>query len=287
MAGGGLRVVVIVSPDISDIYFANQLMKELNVVGVFVERQDSYPTDTLSRLARGLRYLASPSAMAARVMEEVYGKGLRKRAEAVNIEGFGNEGLGLETTSFEGEVVYTEGCNDINDEVYVERLRSLAPDVVAVCGASILRKPILDVPSKGTLNLHGGLSQWYRGVWTTLWAVYNEEPQYVGATVHYVSSGIDDGGIIHQGRPVIEAGDDHESLYVKVVKMGTGLMIRSIREMEAGTIEAHPLEKKGRLYLKKDLTPRVIREVWRKVDSGLIRRYVDNGGLDLKVDIYD
>ena len=34
-----LRVVVLVSPDTSDIYFANQLLKKLNVVGAFVEQQ--------------------------------------------------------------------------------------------------------------------------------------------------------------------------------------------------------------------------------------------------------
>ncbi len=283
----GLRVVVIVSPDISDIYFANRLIKELNVVGVFVERQESYPTDALSRLTRGLRYLKSPSAFAGRLKEELYGKGLRKRAEAINLAGFGEEGLDIKREALNGELIYTEGCNDINNEAYIKKLRALAPDVVAVCGASILRKPILDVAPMGTLNLHGGLSQWYRGVWTTLWAVYNEEPQYVGATVHYVSSGIDDGRIIHQGRPIIEAADDHESLYVKVVKLGTGLMIRSIKEIEAGTVKGRSLRKKGRLYLKKNLTPDVLRDVWRKVDGGLIRRYVERGGVDTGVKIVD
>jgi len=284
---GKLRVAVIVSPDISDIYFANQLIKKLNVVGVFVEQQETYATDALSRLARGLRYLRSPSAIAGRVKEELYGKELRKRAEAVNLEGFGQEGLEINTAALTGELIYTEGCNDINNDIYVEKLRGLRPDVVAVCGSSILRKPILDVAPMGTINLHGGLAQWYRGVWTTLWAVYNEEPQYVGATVHFVSSGIDDGNIIHQGRPEIEAKDDHESLYVKVVKLGIGLMVKAINEIEKGTIKSRPLEKKGKLYLKKNLTPEVMREVWSKVDGGLIKRYLESGGAGEKIEIYD
>jgi len=148
-------------------------------------------------------------------------------------------------------------------------------------------KKILDVAPKGTLNLHGGLTQWYRGVWTTLWAVYNEEPQYVGATVHYVSSGIDDGNIIHQGRPEIKAKDDHEGLYVKVVTLGIGLMVKAINEIEEGTIKSRTLEKKGKLYLKKNLTPEVMREVWSKVDGGLIKRYLDSGGAGGKIEIYD
>jgi len=280
-------VAVIVSPDISDIYFANQLIKELNVVGVFVEKQDDYSSGALSRLSRGLRYLTSPSAIAGRVKEKIYGKELRRRAEAVNMKGFGQEGLEINTSALTGELIYTEGCNDINNDVYVEKLRRLSPDVVAVCGASILKKPVLDVAPMGAINLHGGLAQWYRGVWTTLWAVYNEEPQYVGATVHYVSSGIDDGNIIYQGRPEIEAGDDHESLYVKVVKLGTGLVVRAVNEIEKGTITSRPLRKKGKLYLKKNLTLDVMREVWSKVDAGLIKSYVEGDGARKKVEIYD
>lgn len=282
-----LRVAVIVSPDISDIYFANQLIKELNVVGVFVEKQNDSSSGALSRISRGFQYLKSPSAIVGRVKKEVYGKELRKRAEAVNMKGFGQDGLEINTSALTGELIYTGGCNDINNEVYVEKLRRLSPDVVAVCGASILRKPILDVAPMGTINLHGGLAQWYRGVWTTLWAVYNEEPQYVGATVHYVSGGIDDGNIIHQGRPEIEAEDDHESLYVKVVKLGIGLVLSAVNEIENNTVKSRPLEKKGKLYLKKNLTLDVMREVWRKVDAGLIKRYVEGGGAREKVEICD
>ena len=40
------RVVVIVSADRSDLYFANQLLKRVNVVGVIVENQRHKPDGT-------------------------------------------------------------------------------------------------------------------------------------------------------------------------------------------------------------------------------------------------
>ena len=108
-----------------------------------------------------------------------------------------------------------------------------------------------------------------------MWAIYNEEPQYVGATVHYVSKGIDDGDIIYQGRPDISPDDNHESLYVKVVKLGAGLMIKAITDIERGTVESRKLKEKGKLYLSSKVTPEIIREVWRKVDAGVIRKYCE------------
>jgi len=45
----GLRVVVVASPDLSDIYFANRLINGTNVVGVVVEKQHEM-TPTRNRL---------------------------------------------------------------------------------------------------------------------------------------------------------------------------------------------------------------------------------------------
>ncbi|MFQ5354042.1 MAG: formyl transferase [Thermodesulfobacteriota bacterium] len=271
-----LSVVVIVSPDISDIYFANQLIKRVNVKAVFVEGQDADDGAATARLRRGLKYIAEPHRIADRIKEELYGKKLRQKAESILLAGFGEEGLEIDTRGRPVKVVYTKGVNAINDYEYVKAIEETAPDVIALCGASIIKKPIISIPAKGALNLHGGLAQWYRGVWTTLWAIYNEEPEYVGATVHYVSEGIDDGNIIYQGRPDITSGDNHESLYVKVVKLGVELMVKAIEDIEEGNVKSRPLEKKGALYLKNRVTAEVIRDTWRKVEKGVIESYLIN-----------
>jgi len=282
----GISVVIIVSRDISDIYFANQLIKALNVKAVFVEQQEADDGGRADKLRRGLKYLTGPRLIADRIKEELYGKKLRKRAEAILLNGFGEDGLKINTSGSPVKVIYTTGVNAINDDKYVKAINELAPDVIALCGASILKKPIISIPRKGALNLHGGLAQWYRGVWTTLWAIYNGEPEYVGATVHYVSEGIDDGKIIYQGRPKITAEDNHESLYVKVVKLGVALMIKAIKDIEKGTVKSRPLEMKGRLYLKKHVTAQVLREAWNKVDEGVMHSYLlDKKARDKKVNI--
>lgn len=279
-----LRVVVLVSPDISDIYFANQLMKKLNVVGVIIENQNEYSNATL--FAKVLKYLKNPKLISGKIKEEVYGKRFRELAYRINYKGFGEEGLRL-NPSPGVKVIYTKGVRAINNPVNVEKIKSLKPDVIAVCGTSILKKDIIAISPNGVLNLHGGLAQWYRGVWTTLWAVYNGEPEYVGATVHYVNDGIDDGNIIYQGRPEISEDDNQESLYVKVVKLGIDLMIKSINEIGNGVVRSYPLRQKGRLYLSKQVTPEVVRDTWKRVEAGVIRDYIRDQTARKKIEIYE
>lgn len=280
---GKQRVVVLVSNDISDVYFANQILKRANVVGVVVESQNAVGEPILSK---GLRYLKNPKLISGRVKEGLYGKKDRELAYRINYEGFGEDGVRLNAGPGI-KVVRTEGVRAINVPVYVDEIRALKPDVIAVCGTSILKKAIIAIPPKGVVNLHGGLAQWYRGVWTTLWAVYNREPEYVGATVHYVSEGIDDGNIIYQGRPVISEDDNQETLYVKVVKLGIELMLKALNEIGDGTVRSHPLTRKGRLYLGRDVTPEVVRKTWKTVREGAIRDYLKGPASKKKVEIYE
>lgn len=269
-----IKVVVIVSPDMSDIYFANRLICQLNVVGVFVENQDE--SSPLSRkLKKAFTYAVMPWRIPGKVRSDKIFSDHYRKTYAIDVEQFGEEGKGI-SCSHGCKVVYTEGKNAINDPLYVNQIKALNPDVIAVSGSSILRKELISVPSLGTLNLHGGLSQKYRGIWTTLWAIYNEEPEYVGCTVHYVSEGIDDGKIIYQGRPEIDEKDDPETLYVKVVKLGSKLMVKAVRDIEKGTVKSTPPEILGKLYLIKNVTAHVLEKTWENINNGVITKYLEN-----------
>lgn len=270
----GLRVVVLISSDTSDIYFANQLIKKLNVVGVFVEKQWEKPS-FFTKILKIPRFIFKPLLIKKRIYHYLKTKPYYTMCRALNQKYFGQEG---ETLFFPKncKITYTKGCKDINNPVYVEKICKLNPDVIAVCGTSVLHEPIINIPPKGILNLHGGLAQQYRGICTTLWAVYNEEPEYVGATVHYVNKKIDDGNIIYQGRPKIVVNDNSETLYIKVVKLGIKMMTKAIDDIQNGTVKAYEQKGDGTLYLEKRLTAEIIIETMKKVLEGVILEYLEN-----------
>lgn len=268
-----LRVVALVSSDTSDIFFANQLTRELNVVGIVVEQQYE-KVNVWTRIVKAFGMIISLRKlfrkMAAWSTMKYYGE----KAAKVDEQNFGEDGKKLSVTD-NCKLIFTQGFKAINDPVYIEEIKKLSPDVIAVCGTSILKEDIISIPPKGILNLHGGLSQKYRGVWTTYWALLNEEPEYIGATVHYVSKGIDDGEIIFQGRPNIEIYDNPEKLYTKVVRLGIRMMVKAIKDIESDRAQSYPPEKLGDLYLDKMMTPEILKNAWEKSEQGTIKRYLE------------
>ena len=272
-----MRTLVIVSRDKSDIFFANQLARNLNVVGIVVENQT--PEQDQSSLARkALKYAGTPRLFFRKVLEDMDRRFIEpsqpynQRGNALD---FGEEGRVL--MADKGiEILHTQGVNAINEPEYQDWIRNRNPDLIAVCGASILKRDLLGIPPHGVLNLHGGLSQFYRGLFTTDWAIHNREPECVGATVHFVSEGVDDGDIVYQGRPDIEANDHPNSLYEKVVRLGVNMMMQAVRDIEHSRCKASKLESRGRLYLNERFDVSAKRETWRQIERGVIPEYLSN-----------
>lgn len=93
-------------------------------------------------------------------------------------------------------------------------LRSLLPihdvDAAVVFGASFIRPPLVDLLiARETLNLHMGVSPYYRGTSCNFWAAYDHNPDYVGATVHMLTKGLDSGPMLSHAFPT---WCEHESL---------------------------------------------------------------------------
>jgi len=264
-----LKVVLVVSPDPSDLYFANQLSRRLAPAAVVVEGHGG-PDSLPKRLGRwAARAWEIPRLLRER---RVVSNHVR-RTDAIDRAGFGDDGYRLAVPNG-CRIIEVGGKNAVNTPETVRQVRDFDPDLLVLCGCSILKKELLSVPRLGTLNLHGGLAQRYRGVWTTLWAVVNREPEYIGATVHFVSPRIDDGDIVFQGRPEVEPGDNPESLYVKVVKLGVEMMAAAVQSVADGTVCRYRLEERGRLYLSRMVTPQVLEEAWRATEEGVIAAYL-------------
>ncbi|KPK32843.1 MAG: hypothetical protein AMK70_10020 [Nitrospira bacterium SG8_35_1] len=270
-----MRVVVLISPDYAATYFANQLMKHNNIVGVFVEKQHRSP-QLSEKIIKTLRLALQPRQTLKMIYDnKIFNHYNRDICGTIDRKEFGIECTRL----FPGKnckTVYTEGARQINNLSYVEQMRQLKPDVIAICGTSIIRDQIINLPANGVLNLHTGLPQKYRGVSTNPWAIYNKEPEFIGSTVHFVDQGVDTGKIIYQGRPHITSEDDPETLNVKAVKLGTKMMIQAIKDIEAGVVKGYSQTQLGCLYREKMFTAEILKKIWDNWKMGIISEYVNN-----------
>ena len=75
---------------------------------------------------------------------------------------------------------------------------SLNSENFVVFGSSFIKGDLIDfLVKKKCLNIHMGVSPYYRGTDCNFWALYDGNPHLVGATIHYISEGLDSGPILY------------------------------------------------------------------------------------------
>ncbi len=172
----------------------------------------------------------------------------------------------------------TIGCGEINSPELREYLKPFKPDIIAVLGSSVIKPAMISLPSAAMINIHSGLSPYYRGTWSYGWPIVNSEPEYIGVTVHHVNAGIDSGDIICQTKPLLERNDDLNSIFLKVIAEGIELMVRAIEKFsDKGNVPSYTQPKHmGRLYQTKDFNADAARTCLKNLEKGIIDEYLLN-----------
>ena len=84
---------------------------------------------------------------------------------------------------------------DNNSTEVARRLTALKPDLILDHGTSIVSDSIIETAPLA-LNLHWGLSPYYRGTFCTEWALINHDPRNIGVTIHRLAKAVDGGDIL-------------------------------------------------------------------------------------------
>ena len=97
---------------------------------------------------------------------------------------------------------------DLNLASQSQLVDALKSDIYIVFGASYIKGWLIDfLIEKKALNIHMGLSPYYRGSACNFWALYDNRPSYVGATIHMLSKGLDNGDILFHCTTELIDGD--------------------------------------------------------------------------------
>lgn len=90
------------------------------------------------------------------------------------------------------EVLVTDSPNSPQVIDFVSRL---SPDMMLARCKTLIRKEVFSIPADGTLILHPGVCPEYRNAHGCFWAIANNEPDKVGATLLKIDEGVDTGPI--------------------------------------------------------------------------------------------
>ena len=172
----------------------------------------------------------------------------------------------------------------LNSNATAEFASSFDADLAFVFGTDIIKAPLLNVLPENTINLHLGLSPWYRGSATLFWPFYFLQPQFCGATFHKIVLQADAGAILHQFSTRLEFGDGIHDVGVRTV-----IQARKALDTLLGSFVSHkwsyvPQKTSGRLYLTRDFQPAHLRIIYDVFDNDIVDAYL-NLQLDQKLPI--
>ena len=141
-----------------------------------------------------------------------------------------NHILGSKWQGLPNQVPLLETDN-INNQEVVNRLKEIQPDIVLVHGTSLIKGETLKgIPL--VLNLHWGLSPYYKGSFCTEWALINHDPLNIGYTIHKIDQSIDGGDILTQGRVEITADDTANRINMKLTQQGTLELVEVLKRFQ-------------------------------------------------------
>jgi methionyl-tRNA formyltransferase len=269
MFAGPNKIVLLTGSGPEHRYVANKLCAEFSLDAIVVDK--GRPIGWRARLYQLLRrhgYLGIVERGILRLWG-LWGGPRKARRRALQ------KVLGESAEQFAWPSLVTEVAG-VNGPQCIELLTALEPRILLIYGTPIVSRRVLGFATGIALNMHTGISPYYRGADCAFWPLYKGEVEFVGATVHECTSDIDGGKIFAVARANICAEDDIEMAFARCVAVGANLYCHVLRERlwenpSGGQLQDFSLGREYRSTMRGLWQELVLR---RRIRKGLIRNYV-------------
>ena len=170
-----------------------------------------------------------------------------------------------------------EDNSEVNNDNCVLKIRELKPDLIIVFGAALIGQDIIDIP-KLALNLHTGLSPYFRGGYSNLWPYIEKKRNFTGFTIHKLSKGIDRGDIYRTELIKRHVAATYSEINCGAIVVGTKAMLETVVEVETNNFNLSFVSQwtPGLLFNDRDFNGYIafkyfnsLQSVAEKVESGI------------------
>jgi methionyl-tRNA formyltransferase len=120
----------------------------------------------------------------------------------------------------------------LRDPGWPERLAEHRADVAVVAAfGQILPKTVLDVPARGSINVHASVLPRYRGAAPIAWAIIRGETES-GITTFQMDPGMDTGAMLLREPTAIGPDETAGELSARLAGIGARLLLRTLEEID-------------------------------------------------------
>jgi len=159
---------------------------------------------------------------------------------------------------------------DINSSKVFQRVLEEKFEVICLFGTEILAESWLSAFPAKIVNLHLGLSPFYRGAATLFWPFVNEELHYLGSTIHLATAQVDAGDILDRIDPLLKEGEDYYNITFRLIQDSIAKYPSVVSEYLEGKRKAFAQESfVSRNYRKKDFNDVALTKALEYVGTGL------------------
>ncbi len=236
-------------------------IKYVNILKIFVLKRDNIIPPTPDQLNSNLKKL--------------WNLHFEKREEAENKR----FKFVLNENFEEKKIINIKNLNEILK--YQTDINNLNPQICFLSGIPILKKNLMDVLPKFTINLHLGLIPHYRGAITMFWPFLFLEPSMAGTTYHIIDEKVDTGEILHNNLPKLEINDGMHDVAAKAVVEASKdikLIVDHVKYRIENNIKPKfdpTLANKGKLFLKSDWKPSMLRIIYEFFEDKIVNLYLE------------
>jgi methionyl-tRNA formyltransferase len=136
-------------------------------------------------------------------------------------------------------------------EDFLDQLRPLEPELnVVVAYGHILPKAVIDLPPRGTLNIHASLLPALRGA-APIQAAIRDGHAETGVTIMQMVPALDAGPMLLKQRTPILEDETAGELSLRLSELGAGALIETLAMIELGVARAEPQDDAKATYAAK------------------------------------
>ncbi len=126
--------------------------------------------------------------------------------------------------------------DNVNTPQMIEKIADYKPDLIVVIAfGQKIGNELINLPSKGTINVHASLLPKYRGAAPINWAIIDGETK-TGISIITLAEKMDAGSILAQSKTNIVSDETAGQLYDRLAQMSAPLLLKTIEQIADGSI---------------------------------------------------
>ena len=126
--------------------------------------------------------------------------------------------------------------DNVNSPEIIEKIDRCKPDIaVVIAFGQKIGRELIDLPAKGTINVHSSLLPKYRGAAPINWAVINGDTK-TGITIFALVEKMDAGPVCANAQTEILPDETADSLHDRLAGLAAPLLLETLDKIEDGSV---------------------------------------------------